>query len=79
MLDEMLGQGNDFGIQLPKIGCVLDHPDFIRSGSRHQAGPRGTANGLLTIGSVEAHAFLGKLVQIRRLGNRRTITTQLGP
>jgi len=79
MLDEMLGQGNDFGIQLPEVSGILDHAYFIRPRPCHQAGPGGTANGLLTIGPVEAHAFLGKLVQIRRLGNRRTITTQLGP
>ena len=79
MLDEMLGQGNDFGIQLPKIGCVLDHAYLIRSGACHQARPGRTANGLLTIGPVKAHAFLGKLVQVGGLDNSRAIATELRP
>ena len=78
MLDEMLGQGNDFGIQLPKIGCVLDHPNFIGPGTGHQARPGGTANGLLTVRPVKAHAFLGKFIQVRRLGDSRPIATKLG-
>jgi hypothetical protein len=78
MLDKMLGQGNDFGVQLAEVGRVLDHAYFIGPSTRHQAGPGGTANSLLTIGPIEAHAFLGKLIQVRGLGDRGTITTQLG-
>ena len=79
MLDKVLGQGDDFRIQFAKIGCVLDHPDFIGPGTRHQARTGGTANGLLTVGPIEAHAFLGKFIQVRGLSDGRTIATELGP
>ena len=79
MLDEVLGQSDDFGVQFAKVSRVLDHPDLVGPGTCHQAGPGGAANGLLAIGPIEAHAFLGKLVQVRRLCDWRTVASELRP
>ena len=79
MLDKVLRQSNDFWIQFTKVGRVLDYTDLVGSGARHQTGPGGTADGLLAVGSVEAHALPRQSVEIRRLGKRGTITTKLRP
>ena len=79
MLDEVLGQGDDFRIKFAEVGRVLNHPDLVGPGTGHQAGSRGAADGLLAIGPVEAHAFLGEFIQVRGLSDRRTIATELGP
>ena len=79
MLDKVLRQSDDFWIQFTEVGRVLDHTDPVGSGARHQAGTGGTANGLLAVGPVKAHAVRRQFVEIRRLGDRGTIATKLRP
>lgn len=61
---EKLGQGDDSGHRLPKIGAEIPRLRGIGPRAGEQAGAGGQADGLLAVGVVEDHAALGQAVDV---------------
>ena len=55
--DKVLRQGYNAWIEIPKIRGILNHPNGVRTGTRHKACPGGTANRLLAIGAIETQSI----------------------
>ena len=74
-----LRQGYNVRQRLAEMSAEVPHLGRVRAGAGEQAGARGRADGLLTIGAVEHHPVLGKPINVGTLDNRNSITAQFWP
>jgi hypothetical protein len=77
MILEILREGDGIGPRLAKIGAQIINAKRLRAKRSQQCIPRRRTDSLIAISPLKKHALGGQSVNIRRFGQRVTISTNI--